>query len=152
MNTIKRVAIGCTALLLTVGLTACFQKDEPDPSTEPSVSQTTTSTTTMTTTTTQAAMTPQIGWVNATSLHVRPNASQKDDAIGGLEQEDQVTIIGEEGDWYRIQFKPDTVGYVNKAYIVFDKADITNSGQGGTTTSSGTSTSSPSSTTGTTAA
>ena len=58
----------------------------------------------------------EYGWVNTSTLHVRPEPNTDKDAIGGLKQGERVKILGKEGDWYRIEHGAG-VGYVSAQYI-----------------------------------
>ena len=49
-------------------------------------------------------------------LNIRSSASTSAGIIGKLNQGAKVTIIGESGDWYRIEYN-NTTGYVSKDYI-----------------------------------
>ena len=85
-------------------------------SSAPTESSTTTSTVTTTTTTTAAPI-PTVGYCVADpSMHVRSGPGPYEEVIGGLAWGEQVSIVGKEGDWYRIQFKDD-VAYVSAHYI-----------------------------------
>lgn len=84
-----------------------------------SAATTTTETTTATTTFATAEIPDQLppyGWCIASSLHVRKTPNTYFEAIGGLKYGEKVTIIGREGDWYKIKFK-DGEAYVKAEYI-----------------------------------
>lgn len=76
---------------------------------------TTTTTATPTTTTTHISVF-SVGYCTADSLHVRSGPGLDYRGIGGLVHGEQVTVLGQDGDWYQIQFG-DTVGYVSAQYI-----------------------------------
>ena len=116
MKTISRViAAAACAATLSLALTGCFGRDAADADTP--VSPATTATTPVTTAATTAASTyPFTGYINASTLHVRPSASTDGYAIGGLEFGDIVTVTDREGDWYKIAFK-NGVGYVSAQYV-----------------------------------
>lgn len=59
---------------------------------------------------------PPVGYVNATTLHIRPSPNTSGDPIGGLKFGDQVKIVGREGDWYIIPFK-DGTAYISAQYV-----------------------------------
>ncbi len=90
--------------------------------TTPETTTTTTAqtTTTVQTTTTLAAAPGDIttGW-STDSVNIRTGPGTEYYAIGGLHVGEQVTILGKEGDWYKIKFtgSEDGVGYVNAQYI-----------------------------------
>lgn len=92
-------------LCLTLGLAGCSGGEEGE----------TTPTTTTTTGTTAPAY-PFTGYINATTLNVRPAADATGIPIGGLVFGDAVTVTGREGDWYAIAFG-EGVGYVNAQYV-----------------------------------
>ncbi|EOU1682096.1 SH3 domain-containing protein [Clostridium perfringens] len=89
-----------------------------------------------TTTTPEKPSTPQTtkktGIVNvSSSLNVRSGASTSSKVIGSLSGNSKVTIIGEEGAFYKIEYKG-SHGYVAKEYIK-DITGSNNSNQGTTT-------------------
>ena len=116
MNAISRViaAVACAATL-SLALTGCFGRDTEGADTPVAPAATTTALTT-TAATTAAAAYPFTGYINASTLHVRPSASTDGYAIGGLEFGDVVTVTDREGDWYKIAFK-NGVGYVSAQYV-----------------------------------
>ena len=85
-----------------------------DQSTDASTEATTASTEAPVVTT--AAPVTDIGYVNATTMHIRSGPGTDYGAIGGLKMGDQVKILGKEGDWYKIEFK-ETGGYVSAQFI-----------------------------------
>ena len=89
-----------------------------------------------TTTTPEKPSTPEItqktGIVNvSSSLNVRSGASTSSKVIGSLSGNSKVTIVGEEGAFYKIEYKG-SHGYVAKEYIK-DITGSNNSNQGTTT-------------------
>lgn len=56
------------------------------------------------------------GYVNTDTLRVRSSASTSSDMIGQLSKNEEVTIIGEENEWLKIEYDGQT-GYVYKSYI-----------------------------------
>lgn len=59
---------------------------------------------------------PAYGWCDASTMHIRSGPGTEYGAIGGLKRGDKVTIVGREGDWFKIEFKED-FGYVSALYI-----------------------------------
>lgn len=57
----------------------------------------------------------QTGYINIDTARVRETAGGK--IIGNLDLNDQVTIIGEEGDWYKITCTEYESGYVSKKLV-----------------------------------
>lgn len=103
-------------LLVLLALAGC-RGAEPAPvpvPTEPAVT-----TALPTAPTTAAPIYPLTGYVNASTLNVRPTPDTSGYAIGGLRYGETVTIVGKEGDWYQIQFQEGT-GYVSAQYIQMD--------------------------------
>ncbi|HHD2604077.1 TPA: SH3 domain-containing protein [Clostridium perfringens] len=73
--------------------------------------------------------TKKTGIVNvSSSLNVRSGASTSSKVIGSLSRNTKVTIIGEEGAFYKIEYKG-SHGYVAKEYVK-DVTEINNSNQG----------------------
>lgn len=70
-------------------------------------------------TTVPAAPDSGTGYCSVDSLVVRGGPGTDYYGIGGLKYGEQVEILGREGDWFRIVFKPgdDGVGYVSAQYI-----------------------------------
>lgn len=102
------------ALILAVALCGCGAATKDGDAT---VATTTTEATTVSTTTgTTAQAYPFMGYVNATTLNVRPTPDTSGYAIGGLKWGDAVTILSREGDWYAISFAGQT-GYINAQYV-----------------------------------
>ena len=91
-----------------------------------------------TTTTPEKPSTPETtqktGIVNvSSSLNVRSGASTSSKVIGSLSGNSKVTIVGEEGAFYKIEYKG-SHGYVAKEYIKDVTGNNNNSNQGTTTT------------------
>jgi uncharacterized protein YgiM (DUF1202 family) len=105
-----------TALLMLLMSAACTGKGG---SSESASTDSTSKITTVTVTTTTAV--PSKGWITASSLNVMggPGPAPQYKSIGGAGHGDMITIIGREGDWYKIQFTADTVGYVSAQYVQF---------------------------------
>ena len=99
------------AVLLLVVLCGCGKETAPVED-----AATTTTTTTVTTTTTTATPYPFVGYINATTLNVRPTPDLAGYPIGGLKWGDTVTVLSREGDWYAIQFGGQT-GYIHVQYV-----------------------------------
>lgn len=102
------------ALLVSLLLCGCGKKKAASNTDE--TTDETTATTVVTTTGTTAAAYPFVGYVNATTLNVRPTADTNGYPIGGLKWGDTVTVTSRDGDWYAIAFKGQT-GYVHVQYI-----------------------------------
>ncbi|MDU2664882.1 MAG: SH3 domain-containing protein, partial [Clostridium perfringens] len=78
--------------------------------------------------------TKKTGIVNvSSSLNVRSGASTSSKVIGSLSGNSKVTIVGEEGAFYKIEYKG-SHGYVAKEYIKDITGSNNNSNQGTTTT------------------
>ena len=78
--------------------------------------------------------TQKTGIVNvSSSLNVRSGASTSSKVIGSLSGNSKVTIVGEEGAFYKIEYKG-SHGYVAKEYIKDVTGSNNNSNQGTTTT------------------
>lgn len=60
-----------------------------------------------------------VGWCNGDGVHIRKGAGTDYYSNGALYTGDKVTILGKEGDWYKIRYaKGDNgVGYVNAQFI-----------------------------------
>lgn len=104
-----------TAALLTLGLSACAAEpaEESRPA-EPSAPSAVSSTAAQTT----AAPFPSTGYCVADpSMHVRSQPAPYAEVIGGLAYGEQVSIVGKEGDWFRIVFR-DGFAYVSAQYIL----------------------------------
>jgi len=130
------VLLLCVAMLLCA--TACFKSEKKAETsatatptfattaatTAPSASGATASAAAVTTAATPAAIGnfPCTGYATD-SLNVRRDASTDYDAIGGLDKGDKVTIVGEEGDFYKIEWSSfdgnfdGQYAYVSKQYI-----------------------------------
>ena len=68
-------------------------------------------------------ITKQIAYVynlDGGTLNVRPQPNTSQSAIGKLSEGEAVTIVGESGNWYEIEYNNST-GYVSKDYITFNK-------------------------------
>lgn len=113
MKYILKTAI-CVAVLTVAAsaLTACSPNDDTTQSTTTTVAETTTAA--LTTTTGHGVM-------SATDVIVRSGPGLDFEAIGGITYDEEVIILGREGDWYRIQFG-DQVGYINAQYVDVDDA------------------------------
>ncbi len=110
--------IACLAVLLAAVLSGCFG-DGGEETTNPSSNAETSADETQATATTAAPDTgsyPPFGYVNASSLHIRPGPNTSGDPIGGLKFGDRVQIVGREGDWYVIPFQNGN-GYISAQYV-----------------------------------
>ena len=123
-----RLSLAVLAAAAALSMAACTQKEDSpnaggDATTAASQTDTTTAVTT-TLATTAATTVPPVtgdlttGW-STDSVNIRTGPGIEYYAIGGLHVGEQVTILGKEGDWYKIRFVngPDGVGYVNAQYI-----------------------------------
>lgn len=124
------VALLCTAII-ALAATGCFGSGEGGDTTATTTTVATTTTAADTTTTTARAY-PFTGYVNATTLNVRPTADTSGEAIGGLKFGDTVTVIDREGDWYKINFRSG-IGYVSAQYVQDTMPASTTSGAETTT-------------------
>lgn len=108
---LKAVACASSLVLMASAFAACSPNDSD---TEPT-------TTTAQTTTTIATTTTQHGVLSASDVIVRSGPGLDYDAIGGITYNEDVVILGREGDWYRIRFG-DQIGYISAQYIDTDDA------------------------------
>lgn len=60
---------------------------------------------------------PQMGVVTASSLNVRNAPSFNSGKVGSIPSGTKVTIIGENGDWYKIHYGKNRTGWVSKRYV-----------------------------------
>lgn len=70
-----------------------------------------------------------IGYVNVANVYVRSEPSTDSEPIGSLELNDEVTILGEENNWYKIEYE-DTEGYVAEKLISDEKVSNTTASRG----------------------
>ena len=123
----------CVALLLCV--CGCFKsKSKEETSAASDAAQATTTAATTAVPTTTSAPLASVGYVDTGSsdtLNVRPQPNTLKDPVGGLENGVQVKIIGEEGDFYKIEFH-DLTGAYTEDFAYVSKQYITVAG--GTTT------------------
>ena len=68
---------------------------------------------------------PAAGWCNADTLRVRSGPGLDYNGIGGLKYGEQVTVLGQQGDWFQIKFK-DGVAYVSAQYIQATEPPVIN--------------------------
>ncbi len=59
---------------------------------------------------------PATGWATD-SLIVRDAPSKEGKYIGGLAKGSDITVLGKEGDWYRISYNSAEVGWTDNAYV-----------------------------------
>ena len=57
-----------------------------------------------------------MGKSNSSYVRIRQKATTESEVLDVLMEGDQVEILGEEGDWYKVQAKGH-IGYVSKAFI-----------------------------------
>ncbi len=108
--TFKRVASMLVVLAMFVSaMVGCSTGADDDTA----ATTTTAVTTTVTTTTTQHAV------LDASDVIVRDGPGFDYEAIGGISYQEDIVIIGREGDWFKIQFG-DGVGYINAQYVNVD--------------------------------
>ena len=67
-----------------------------------------------------------VGYVNVTSVNVRAEANTTSEVIDSLSINTEVTILGEESDWYNVQVNGKT-GYIATQYISNEKVPETTS-------------------------
>jgi N-acetylmuramoyl-L-alanine amidase len=103
-------------LCLTLSLAGCFGGEGAGETTPTTVATTAVTTTVPTTAGTTATVYPFTGYINASTLNVRPTPDINGYPIGGLKFGDTVTVTGREGDWYAISFGAG-MGYVNAQYV-----------------------------------
>ena len=124
-HTLFRIGLAALAAATALSMTACKKGGDASgtgsTTTEPTTTTTAAETTTAAPTTTTVPVTGDLttGWCNAPTMHIRSGPGTDYQAIGGLKNGEQVTILGREGDWYKISFAkgPGGVGYVNAQYI-----------------------------------
>ena len=104
------------ASVLSLALCGCGKDTEEAPATENAVTTTTSVTATTTVGQSMGESFPFMGYVNATTLNVRPTPDTNGYAIGGLKWGEAVTILSREGDWYAIRFG-DRTGYIHAQYV-----------------------------------
>jgi cell wall-associated NlpC family hydrolase len=73
--------------------------------------------TTMAETTSAPITQVEYGRVNASILNLRESNSLSSAIIGKLSQYESVTILGTEGDWFKVQTSSNQVGYTYRTYI-----------------------------------
>ncbi len=66
-------------------------------------------------------------FVNSESINVRESGSMDSEVITTLKMNAEVTITGEEGDWYKIEFDGKT-GYVAKRLLSDEKTEVSSRG------------------------
>ncbi len=105
-------ATACAASLVVAATTfaACSPNTDGD---------TQTTTTPVETQPTVTTTTTQHGSLAASDVIVRSGPGLEYDAIGGITYNEEIVILGREGDWYRIQFG-DQVGYISAQYVDVD--------------------------------
>ncbi|MBR3249825.1 MAG: SH3 domain-containing protein [Clostridia bacterium] len=62
------------------------------------------------------------GYVNVESVNIRKEKSTSSDILDNLTKNSEVTILAEEGEWYKIKIN-DSIGYVSKQYISDKKVE-----------------------------
>lgn len=71
----------------------------------------------------------RVGYVNVGNVYVRGGPSTDSEPIGSLELNDKVTILGEENNWYKIEYE-DREGYIAEKLISNEKVTNTTSSRG----------------------
>lgn len=113
MNTICKRLLALIAVLgVMVTIAAGCAKDASKDG--DTTAPTTTAATTLPPTTTTA-----VNGVMEGEVYVRTGPGSQYDPIGGVLLNEGVTIVGREGDWYKIRFA-DTYGYVNAHYVAVE--------------------------------
>ena len=67
------------------------------------------------------AIGPKKGKINATALNLRLNPSSDAYVVGKAQVNDVVTIIGKEGEWYKVSAYPYGTGWINKKFVKIHK-------------------------------
>jgi len=118
VSVILRLVCLTAAISSAVAFSACNKKTNTGSSADTETTSPTASTTApLETTGTIPDGVPQLGWCTSEDgLHVRKTPDTDYEAIGGLRYGEKVSIVGREGDWYKINFK-DGHAYVSAAYI-----------------------------------
>ena len=62
----------------------------------------------------------EVGVVDTSSLNVRSEASKSGDVIGTVNEGDRLTVLGEEGGWYKVDYYGQE-GYVSADYVYIDE-------------------------------
>lgn len=124
------------SLVLAFSLSGCGWFAPKNNEETAATTTTTTATTAATTVGTTVQAYPFVGYVNATTLNVRPTPDTSGYAIGGLKWGDTVTILSREGDWYAISFAGQT-GYINAQYVQDTMPQMTTTAPATTTVTAG---------------
>lgn len=70
--------------------------------------------------------TTKVGYVNTDSAYIRRQPDTSSEAIDALQLNDKVTILGEENNWYQVQYGDSKVkGYIAKKLISSEKTKTT---------------------------
>ncbi|PKM95097.1 MAG: hypothetical protein CVU84_07185 [Firmicutes bacterium HGW-Firmicutes-1] len=75
-----------------------------------------------------APSTTNYGYVNVPILNLRASNSLSSNIIGKLTQRTQVSILGTEGDWYKVKTEDHQIGYAFGTYIDSSKPSSSSSG------------------------
>jgi len=65
-------------------------------------------------------------YVSSTSAYIRKGPGKKYDTLGGVTENEVVTVLSEENDWYKIKTQDNITGYVSKALITIGEKKVTN--------------------------
>ena len=55
---------------------------------------------------------------NGGTLNIRKGPDKGTDSLGYIKAGAKLTVLGESGEWYQIQYK-DIIGFIKKIYVVF---------------------------------
>ena len=69
------------------------------------------------------------GKVNVETANVREKASKSSNIIERLDEGDEVTIVEEEGDWYKITSSKVSSGYISKSLITLSSEEVSSRSQ-----------------------
>lgn len=67
-------------------------------------------------------------YVNSPSIYVRKGPATTNEVVDTLVQNNQVTVIAESGDWYKVDLGNGTQGYIAKRLLSASKAETTSRG------------------------
>ena len=133
--------IACT-LMMAAMISGCSQEPAVSDagsavSSDAAISTTAVDTTPATTTTTlpgEPATYPIRGWCSEDDVYVRGGPGKEYGAIGGAHKGEQFSVLGREGDWYKVQHGEDE-GYISAQFIRFslDEAMATTAAETTTT-------------------
>ncbi len=123
---VLRTACAIAALAAVFALSACNKDNSSSAggSTSQTTAESTTAASVMTTTATTPATTApveitSVAWCNGDGVLIRSGPGTDYKGIGALYVGDKVTVLGKEGDWFKIAFKdgPNGAGYASAQYL-----------------------------------